>query len=343
MLYEATIVIPVFDEINSLGKFCNKIKKTFNQRSLKYVFIDDGSNDGSTKWLEDNLKTIFNNSEFKLIKLNKNYGKGYSVKQGIKFVEGEYTLFIDSDLEYEPNDLLQMFNVMIENKDIEVLYGSRNLGSKTQLRRYFLNAIAVKLNTWIFNFLFKQHLTDLHTGSKIIKTSLLKKLNITANGFGLEIDLSGEIAKKNINIFEYGISYYERTFEQGKKITIVDGILSYYFLFKSRFIKNNLDIQISLLYSIILFSYITYTNIGGYYAIIINIFFVCSGLLMALRRKIIEISFIGFFIYLGSILASDNFKIHIMLIFLITGMFISDYITKKFFKYKKNKFFKYFY
>ena len=92
----------------------------------------------------------------------------------------------------------------------------------------------------------------------------------------MEIDLSGEIAKKNINIFEYWISYYERTFEQGKKITIVDGILSYYFLLKSRFIKNNLDIQISLLYSIILFSYIAYTNIGGYYAIIINILFVCS-------------------------------------------------------------------
>lgn len=343
MLYDASIVIPVFNEINSLDKFCKRIKKTFRDNSLKYVFVDDGSSDGSTKWLQDNLKIIFNDSEFQLIKLDKNYGKGYSIKRAIKFVEGDYTLFIDSDLEYEPNDLLQMFNVINENKDIEVIYGSRNLGSKTQLRRYFLNAIAVKLNTWIFNFLFKQHLTDLHTGSKIIKTSLLKNLNITTNGFGLEIDMSSEIAKKNINIFEYGISYYERTIEQGKKITYIDGILSYYFLFKSRFIKNNIDTQISLLYAVILFTYITYLNMEGFFEQIVSIFLVFSGLLLALQRKILQISLIGFFVFLGSIITNNNFKIYFTIICLLIGIFISDFITKNFLKNKKNKFFKFLY
>lgn len=341
MFYKATIIIPVFDEINSLEKFCKKIKKTFKQISLKYIFIDDGSSDGSTEWLDKNLKIIFSDSEFKLIKLNKNYGKGYSIKQGIRLVEGDYTLFIDSDLEYEPNDLLEMFNVMIENKDIEVLYGSRNLGSKTQLRRYFLNAIAVKINTWMFNFLYKQHLTDLHTGSKIIKTSLLHNINITTNGFGLEIDLSSEIAKKNINIFEYGISYYERTFDQGKKITIIDGLLSYYYLFKSRFLKNNLETQISLIYSIFIFSIITMPFSDGIVNQFISIFFIVCGLLLSLQRKIIQISIIGFFLYLGSILVNNDYKNQIMILIFFIGIYISDLVAKKFLRNKKNKFSKY--
>ena len=128
------------------------------------------------------------------------------------------------------------------------------LGAKTQLRRYFLNGIAVKLNTWIYNFLFNQSLTDLHTGSKIIDNVLLKKLNISTNGFGLEIVISSQISKKNINIFEYGISYYERSFEK-EKITFMDGILSYYFLFRERFIHNDIYTQISIIYSFLFMSY----------------------------------------------------------------------------------------
>ena len=96
-----------------------------------------------------------------------------------------------------------------------------NLGAKIQLRRYFLNDIAVKLNTWIFNFLFNQSLTDLHTGTKIIENSLLKEFKYKTNGFGLEIVISSEISKKKINIYEYGISYYERSFEEGKKLHLL--------------------------------------------------------------------------------------------------------------------------
>ena len=99
--------------------------------------------------------------------------------------------------------------IFLTNQDIDVLYGSRNLGIKNSVRRYFFNGIAVKLNTWIYNFLFNQSLTDLHTGSKIINNKLLKELNISTNGFGLEIVISSEIAKRKINIFEYGISYYD--------------------------------------------------------------------------------------------------------------------------------------
>ena len=337
MKYKATLIIPVFDEIRSLEKFCNKIKNTFSNIKLKYIFVDDGSRDGSTEWLNKNLKRKFPIEDFEFIKLNKNYGKGYSIKKGIERMVGDYVLFIDSDLEYDPDDLLTMYNVILENNEIEVIYGSRNLGSKTQLRRYFLNGIAVKINTWIFNFLFKQHLTDLHTGSKIIKKNLLKDIKITSNGFGLEIDLSGEIAKKNINIFEYGISYFERSVDEGKKITFTDGILSYFYLFKSRFIRNNIDTQITLIYSFFIFLFLGLMNEQGVTKILFGLFFPLAGLILALNRKIISISIIAFFLYIGKLFIHGSMKVYLILSIYFLSIFLSDLLIKKLLKLKKYK------
>ena len=134
--------------------------------------------------------------------------------------------------------------------------------TKMQLRKYFLNAIAVIFNTWIFNFLFKQSISDLHTGTKIIKNSLLKKLSISSKGFGIEVDLSGQIAKKGIYIYEFGISYYERSFEEGKKITFLDGLMTYYYLFKSRFLQNDIYTSSSLIFSFITMGLMGYSFIG---------------------------------------------------------------------------------
>ena len=312
------------------------------KQKVKFIFIDDGSKDGSAEWLKSNLSKIFNKKNYELVLLKKNHGKGYAIKEGIKIVEGYYTLFIDSDLEYQPQDLYEMYNVVLKNKKIKVLYGSRNLGAKTQLRRYFLNGIAVKLNTWIYNFLFNQSLTDLHTGSKIINNSLLKELNISTNGFGLEIVISSEIAKRKINIFEYGISYYERSFEQGKKITFVDGLKSYYFLFKERFIQNDLATRISLIYSFLFMSYAgTFFGMGkGKILVIIS--FMIIGLLIALNRKIIPLSFVFLLTYIGSLFSKGNGKIYTTVLFFLIGLYLSKKISNYFIKTTDNRIFKYF-
>ena len=342
MNYKASIIVPVFNEYKTLNNICHKLNDSFKDHKIKYIFVDDGSTDGSCEWLSQNLKIIFPEKNFEFIKLSKNYGKGYAVREAIKQIEGEYTLFIDSDLEYQPLDLLEMYNVIDKNKEIEVLYGSRNLGSKTQLRRYFLNGIAVKINTWIYNFFFNQSLTDLHTGSKIIKSSLLKKLNISTNGFGLEISMSSEIAKRNINIFEYGISYYERSFEQGKKITFVDGIQSYYFLFKERFILNNLETQISLIYSFVFMSYAASFFGMGSGKILVYILFIFIGLMIALNRKLIPLSIIFSFTYFGSLFSKGNGKIYTVILFFLIGLYLSAKFIQFFSSHKKNKFLKFF-
>jgi len=342
MNVKASIVVPVYNEINLIDNFVNNLFKTFKNEKIKFIFIDDGSKDGSSEWLQKNLSKIYSKTNYDLIILKKNYGKGYAIKQGIKRVEGSYTMFIDSDLEYQPQDLYEMYNVVLKNQDIDVLHGSRNLGAKTQLRRYFLNGIAVKLNTWIYNFLFNQSLTDLHTGSKIIKNVLLKELNISTNGFGLEIVMSSEIAKRKINIFEYGISYYERSFEQGKKITFVDGLKSYYFLFKERFIQNDLATRISLIYSFLFMSYAGTFFGMGIGKILVIISFMIIGLLIALNRKIIPLSFVFLLTYIGSLFSKGNGKIYTTVLFFLIGLYLSKKISNYFIKTTDNRIFKYF-
>ena len=342
MNHEVSIIVPIYNEINSLNTLSSKLKETFKHIKVKYIFVDDGSKDGTSEWLKKNLSKIFDKTNYELITLKNNYGKGYAIKEGIKRIEGSYTMFIDSDLEYQPQDLYEMYNVVLNNKDIEVLYGSRNLGAKTQLRRYFLNGIAVKLNTWIYNFLFNQSLTDLHTGSKIINNLLLKELHISTNGFGLEIVMSSEIAKRKINIFEYGISYYERSFEQGKKITFIDGLKSYYFLFRERFIQNDLSTRISLIYSFLFMGYAgTFFGMGKG-KILVIIFFMIIGLIIALNRKIIPLSFIFLLTYIGSMFSKGNGKIYTTALFFLIGLYLSKRISNYFIKNKGNQIVKFF-
>ena len=168
MRSEISIVVPIYNEVKIIENFINKLFHTFNNIDVKYIFIDDGSKDGTSEWLQKNLNSLFKNKNLELVTLDKNNGKGYAVRKGILKVEGSHTVFIDSDLEYDPKDALDLYNQVKKNKNIKVIYGSRYLSGKLQLRRHFFNDIAVRINTWIFNVLFDQSITDLHTGTKII-------------------------------------------------------------------------------------------------------------------------------------------------------------------------------
>ena len=168
-----------------------------------------------------------------------------------------------------------------------------------------------------------------------MKSSLIKDLKLTLNGFGLEIDLSSEIVKKNYNIFEYGISYFERTKSQGKKITIIDGLLSYYFLFKTRFLQNDNATLYSILYS---FCFMTYA--GTYFGmgtgkIFMIIIFMIIGLSLGINRKIIPLSIIFLGMYLGSLFSAGNGRIYPVLIFFLITLIISKKITNNYKNKKK--------
>ena len=339
---KASIVIPIYNEINLIEKFINKLYSTFETLEIKFIFIDDGSNDGSKEWLLENIPIIFNKKKYILKNLKKNYGKGYAVREGIKFIEGNYTIFIDSDLEYDPLDALGLYNIAKENENIIALYGSRYTGGKLQLRRHFINDVAVRLNTWIFNLLFDQSITDLHSGTKLIENKLLNKLKLTLNGFGHEIDMSSEISKNRVNIYETGISYIERTFEEGKKITIIDGILSYYFLFKARFLQNDKYTQVSMLYSLSAMTFIgTFFGMGTG-KIMITAVFAFVGLVNAIHRRILGLSIVFLFIYLGSLFSNGNGRIFPILLFYFFSLWFTKKIFKNIKKIEKNSFLNFF-
>ena len=340
MSVKISIIVPIYNEIKLIEKFINKLIVTFNDLEVKYILVDDGSTDGSQQWLKQQVPVIFSKLNYNLILIEKNKGKGYAVQKGLKNIEGDYTIFIDSDLEYDPKDAKELFRIVRENQNIKALFGSRYIGGKLQLRRHFFNDIAVRLNTWIFNVLFNQSITDLHSGTKIIENHLLKKLNLSLNGFGHEIDISSQISKNNINIYETGISYIERTFDEGKKITIIDGFLSYFFLFRARFLQNDIYTSISILYSFLIMTYIGSFFGMGVGKILITITFSLIGLLNAIHRRVLSLSFIFFCIYLGSLFSSGNGRIFPILLFYFISLFVTKKIISKYRKSNKNFFYK---
>lgn len=341
MQIELTILIPVYNEFHLLEKFVKNLVNTFKKKLIKFVFVDDGSTDGSNEWLSKNIPIICKLYKYDLILLKKNVGKGFAIRQGIKKIEGDYVLCIDSDHEYDPKDGLEIYEIAKKNNYINVIYGSRYLGGKIQLRKNYFHDLAVRTNTFIFNILFDQSITDLHTGTKVIKSKLIKNLELTLNRFGLEIDMSSQIAKKNYNIYEYGISYVERTRSQGKKITYVDGLLSYYFLFKTRFLQNDAATSISILYSLCFMTYAgTYFGMGLGKIMIVGVL-IFVGLMLGINRKIIPLSLVFLSIYIGSLFSSGNGRIYPVIIFFIISLILSKKIANKYKNTKKGSFMKY--
>ena len=335
---ELSIITPSYNEINVIEEFVFKLKKTFVGESVKFIFVNDGSSDGTKEWLNKNIPIIFKSNKYEIINLDKNVGKGGALRQSFLHAEGNYILLIDSDMEYNPLDALEMYNLIKSDHKIEVLFGSRYLGGKIQHRKHFFNDLAVRINTLIFNFFFAESITDLHSGTKIFRKTILNKLDLSINDFGFEIDISAQIVKNNYKIYEYGISYLERTKAEGKKITLYDGLLSYYYLFKTRFIQNDLPTLVSLFYSMLFMGYIgTHFGLGIGNTMVI-IFFAIIGMLMGINRKIIPLTTIFGFVYVGSLFSKGNGRIYTVLIFFLLSLYVSKLIKKNF-KSKSNKFF----
>jgi len=155
----------------------------------------------------------------------------------IPHISGEVTLIQDADLEYDPNDYSIIFEPFIKD-DADVVYGTRfNTGKKVRIF-YYINRIANFIITTLVNFLTNINFTDVETGYKAFKTEYLKKFNLKEDSFSIEIEITMKLAKiKSLKIYEVGISYAGRTYEEGKKIKMIDGIKAIIGIFKYRFLK----------------------------------------------------------------------------------------------------------
>jgi glycosyltransferase involved in cell wall biosynthesis len=212
-----SIIIPCFNEEKTVSLIINKILNSYTGKK-EIIVIDDFSNDKT----RDILKTDLKNKIDKLILNTKNYGKGYSIREGIKIAEGDIILVQDADLEYDPSDYTKLISP-IEKGVADVVYGSRFLGGEEKRVLYFWHTLGNKLLTIFSNMFTNLNLTDMEVGYKLFKSDILKDINLVENRFGIEPEVTAKISKKKIRIFEVGISYYGRKYEDGKKITWRDG------------------------------------------------------------------------------------------------------------------------
>lgn len=228
-----TIIIPVYNEKKHLKILLNKVFKLRNIK-VQILVVDDGSYDGSTEILKNNF---FKKKIDKIIFHKKNQGKGSAIKSAQRYIRGDYVVIQDADLEYEPKDLIKIYKFMVLKK-YNVVYGSRVLNkNKYENTKNFTHLIRIWGNvflTKISNIINNQNLTDAHTCYKMFNSKIFKKLDLKEKGFAFCPEVTTKLSKQNYKIFEIPISYKGRTYDNGKKITSIDGLSAIISLIKYR-------------------------------------------------------------------------------------------------------------
>tara|TARA_B100000945_G_scaffold319921_1_gene328449 strand:- start:1602 stop:2300 length:699 start_codon:yes stop_codon:yes gene_type:complete len=231
---EVTILIPCFNEeryienvIDSVNKYCSFEKQI--------IVIDDASSDGTHEKLQ-NLKK--QNKINEIFTHKNNLGKGAAIRSGIKLVKSGIIIIQDADLEYSPKDYNKLIGPIISGK-ADVVYGSRFLGGGEDAHRvlYFKHRLANSFLTFLSNLLTDINLTDMETGYKAFKYESVKDIELIENRFGFEPEITAKMAKKKLRFYEVGISYYGRTYEEGKKIGLKDAFRALYCIFRYNLFK----------------------------------------------------------------------------------------------------------
>ena len=225
-----SIIMPVYNEEKTVEEIVKKVLSVKLNIEKELIIIDDCSKDGSYKKLEE-LKSKF--SEIVLLKNEKNMGKGYSLRKGIEKASGDIIIIQDADLEYDPDEYGKLIKPILEDR-ADVVYGSRFITTEARRVLYFWHYLGNKILTLFSNMLSNLNLSDMETCYKVFKADIIKKIKLTENRFGFEPEVTFKLSKvKGIRVYEIGISYHGRTYEEGKKINWKDGVRAFYVLIKN--------------------------------------------------------------------------------------------------------------
>jgi glycosyltransferase involved in cell wall biosynthesis len=224
-----SVVMPVYNEKNTVLKIMDRVLSIPIVGEL--VVVDDGSKDGTI----DVLKNAKLDPRVKLVFHEKNAGKGAALRTGFKHASLGVVTVQDADLEYDPNEFLEMIKPIQEGV-ADVVYGSRLTGGKPQRVYMFWHKVGNGFLTFVTNFLYNSTLTDMETCYKMFRKSIIDKIAIKSNDFSVEPELTAKILKnKALRVYEMPISYYGRTYAEGKKISWKHGFGALYALLKYRF------------------------------------------------------------------------------------------------------------
>ena len=217
------VIIPCYNEENTIEIIILESIKHLNTKD-NLLIVDDGSTDKSN-FLIKNLANKFSN--ISLIKHEKNLGKGAAIKTALKKVKNEIVIIQDSDLEYNPSEYKKLINPILKLK-ADVVYGSRFVSSDEHRVLYFWHRIGNSLLTFLSNVFTNLNLTDMEVGLKAFKSEKILKLNLNEKRFGFEPEVTIKLARQKCIFYEIGISYRGRTYEEGKKIGLLDVFVAIY-------------------------------------------------------------------------------------------------------------------
>jgi glycosyltransferase involved in cell wall biosynthesis len=228
-----SILIPAYNEGNTIHLILDKIKDVnlLNEIEKEIIIVNDCSTDNTDVAIQ---KYIDNNSELNIqyFKHNFNKGKGAALHTGIEKATGEYTVIQDADLEYDPNQFNLLLQPIIEGY-ADVVYGSRFMGGNAHRILFFWHTLGNKFLTLLSNLFTNLNLTDMETCYKMFNTKLLQSIKLNEKRFGFEPEVTAKIARiSKIRIYEVGISYYGRTYDEGKKIGWKDGFRALFCILK---------------------------------------------------------------------------------------------------------------
>jgi len=251
-----SVVVPVYNEVRTLGTILAYLTNVLPEVSKEIIVVDDCSRDGTREWLKANFpdgdrtgssiavdaagNLAFASSGGASITVRPIYhehnkGKGGGLQTGLAAVTGDVVVIQDADLEYDPQDWVAMYDLIAKRKVADVVYGSRFYG-RPHRSLYFHHYLANRLISLIFNVLYNQTLTDIETCYKMMTLDVVRSLRLSATDFGIEVEISAGIARqRHLRIYELGITYYGRTYAEGKKINWKDGLKALWYLIKFRF------------------------------------------------------------------------------------------------------------
>ena len=253
-----SVLIPVYNEVTTILPVLAMVWAALPHVEKEIIVVDDCSKDGSRALLQKAFPTgggrygsVTSAADGSLVLVDapagdvsstvqilyheRNLGKGGALRSAMAHATGDVVVIQDADFEYDPQDWVLMYNLIAERKVADVVYGSRFYG-RPHRSLFFHHFMANRLISFLFNVLYNQTLTDIETCYKMFTSKVAKSLKVTCNDFGIEVEISAQIARnRRLRIYEMGISYYGRTYVEGKKINWKDGVKALWYLVKFRF------------------------------------------------------------------------------------------------------------
>ncbi|MDQ6913825.1 MAG: glycosyltransferase family 2 protein [Verrucomicrobiota bacterium] len=221
-----SVVIPCYNERPTIVSLIRAVRAS-SVPDLEIIIVDDASTDGTRELLQSEVGSLAD----KVLRHEHNRGKGAAVRTGIAEATGEFIVIQDADMEYDPDDYVKLLEPLVQ-RGADVVFGSRFVGSEAHRVVYFWHMVANRLLTLVSNMCTNLNLTDMEAGYKMFRREILQRIRLEEDRFGFDAEITAKIAKLKCVVYEVGISYHGRTYDEGKKIGWRDGLRALYAIVK---------------------------------------------------------------------------------------------------------------